>query len=98
MGCSQLFWELKKAFSVWAVHIPARLLGWGSGFGFFFFFFSISQDSMLFFSKPVFAPLRLVADPAAADLVLSLHLNKHSCPDWQKRCLWFPRYLQRQGC
>lgn len=73
----------------------------GSGFwGFFddFFFLFHLTGRNAFFPKPVFAPLRLVADPAAADLVLSLHLNKHSCPDWQKPCLWFPRYLHRQGC
>lgn len=73
----------------------------GLVFFFFSFLFRFTGHYVFFPSRSVFAlgtPLRLVADTAAADLVLSLRLNKHSCPDWQNPCLWFPQYLHRQGC
>lgn len=68
--------------------------------GFVGFFFPLHRAQCLFPSKSFFAlgtPRRLMADRAAADLVLSLHLNKHSCPDWQKPRLCFQPCLHRQG-
>lgn len=77
--CSRLFWKPKMCFQ----HEKFML---SQGFLLFFFFLPASPGTVLFSSLSVFAlgtPLRLVADTAATDLVLSLHSNKHSCPNWQ---------------
>lgn len=51
-----------------------------------FFLSFLFHRAQSFFSKKVNftlgTPLKVIADTAAADLVLSLHLNKHSCLDW----------------
>lgn len=78
--CSRLFWKPKMCFQ----HEKFML---SQGFLLFFFFsLPASPGTVLFSRLSVFAlgtPLRLVADTAATDLVLSLHSNKHSCPNWQ---------------
>lgn len=86
------FLETQNAFPVWGVRTLTRVL--------LVFFFPLHRAQCLFPSKSFFAlgtPRRLMADRAAADLVLSLHLNKHSCPDWQKPRLCFQPCLHRQG-
>lgn len=85
-------------WATWGMHIAAVFSGnqkcvssmrsscSHKGFYCFFFFLPASPGTVLFSSLSVFAlgtPLRLVADTAATDLVLSLHSNKHSCPNWQ---------------